>query len=102
MMPKPIDYRCIMILRKPREVPRGRVEPSERALGVELVGGPASESTGASSGSIPVRSARRRSVIRSRGVPGVGARSLRRQLFARMVTDDRQGLGAIKNRSAQA
>jgi len=56
------------------------VEPSECALGVELVGGSASESTGASSGSIPVRSARRRSVIRSRGVPGVGARSLR-QLF---------------------
>ena len=80
------------------------MEPSERALGVELVGWPTSESTGASSGRIPVRSARRRSVIRSRGetVYPVSARAVFGNSFARMVTDDRQGFGAIKNRSAQA
>ena len=56
------------------------MEPSERALHVELLGWLASESTGTSSGLTPVRLARPRSAIRSRGAHGAGARSLR-QLF---------------------
>ena len=56
------------------------MEPSERALHVEPLGCLASESTGTSSGLTPVRLARPRSAIRSRGAHGSGARSLR-QLF---------------------
>ena len=56
------------------------MKPSERALHVEPLGWLASESTGASSGLTPVRLARPRSAIRSRGAHGSGARSLR-QLF---------------------
>ena len=79
------------------------MEPSERALHVELLGWLASESTGTSSGLTPVRLARPRSAIRSRGAHGAGARSLRQLFCLRgMVTDDRKGLGAIQNRSAQA
>ena len=66
------------------------MEPSERALHVEPLGWLASESTGTSSGLTPVRLARR------------GRAQSSATLLRRMVTDDRKGLGAVKNRSAQA